>query len=325
VDRSTYHYRCRRAGQAELTERIKEIAATRVRYGYRRIHVLLRREGWPVNAKRVYRLYRETGLQLRNKTPKRRVKAKLRDDRRPATRSNETWAMDFVHDQLATGKKLRVLTIVDTFSRFSPAVEPRFSFSGADVVEVLEGVCKEVGFPATIRVDQGSEFVSRDLDLWAYQRGVTLDFSRPGKPTDNAFIESFNGKFRAECLNAHWFMTLDDARRKCEAWRRDYNCASEHPSVYVIELKRFCCLQSGPAAYPVRRRARSAIDFALSAASVERAKIQGPSVSGWRASISPASAASRNVFEAIFRKRAASERLSQGSTPSAAALNTGIR
>jgi putative transposase len=325
VDRSTYHYRCRRAGQAELTERIKEIAATRVRYGYRRIHVLLRREGWPVNAKRVYRLYRETGLQLRNKTPKRRVKAKLRDDRRPATRSNETWAMDFVHDQLATGKKLRVLTIVDTFSRFSPAVEPRFSFSGADVVEVLEGVCKEVGFPATIRVDQGSEFVSRDLDLWAYQRGVTLDFSRPGKPTENVFIESFNGKFRAECLNAHWFMTLDDARRKCEAWRRDYNCASEHPSVYVIELKRFCCLQSGPAAYPVRRRARSAIDFALSAASVQRAKIQGPSVSGWRASISPASAASRNVFEAIFRKRAASERLSQGSTPSAAALNTGIR
>ena len=179
--------------------------------------MLLRREGWPVNAKRVYRLYRELGLQLRNKTPKRRVRAKLRNDRCSATRSNETWAMDFVHDQLATGRKLRALTILDIFSRFSPALEPRFSFSGADVVKVLEGVCKEVGFPATIRVDQGSEFVSRDLDLWAYQRGVTLDFSRPGKPTDNAFIESFNGKFRAECLNAHWFMTLDDARRKCEA------------------------------------------------------------------------------------------------------------
>lgn len=134
VDRSTYHYRSRRAGQAQLTERIKEIAATRVRYGYRRIHVLLRREGWLVNAKRVYRLYREIGLQLRNKTPKRRVKAKLRDDRRPATRPNETWAMDFVHDQLATGRKLRVLTIVDTFSRFSPAVEPGFNFRGADVV-----------------------------------------------------------------------------------------------------------------------------------------------------------------------------------------------
>jgi putative transposase len=164
VERSTYHYRSRRAGQAQLIERIKEIAATRVRYGYRRIHVLLRREGWQVNAKRVYRLYREMGLQLRNKTPKRRVKAKLRDDRRPATRSNETWAMDFVHDQLATGTKLRVLTIIDTFSRFAPAVEPRFSFRGADVVEVLERVGREVGLPAAIRVDQGSEFVSRERE-----------------------------------------------------------------------------------------------------------------------------------------------------------------
>ena len=211
-----------------------------MRYGYRRIHVLLRRDGWRVNAKRVYRLYRELGLQLRNKTPKRRVKAKLREDRRPATRSNETWAMDFVHDQLATGTKLRVLTIVDTFSRFSPAIEPRFNFRGADVVEVLERVGREVGFPAAIRVDQGSEFVSRDLDLWAYQRGVTLDFSRPGKPTDNAFIESFNGKFRAECLNAHWFMSLEDAREKMEDWRRYYNRASQHPSVYAIEEKRLC-------------------------------------------------------------------------------------
>jgi putative transposase len=191
VDRSTYHYRSRRAGQAQLTERIKEIAATRVRYGYRRIQVLLRREGWRVNPKRVYRLYREMGLQLRNKTPKRRVKAKLRDDRQPAVRANETWAMDFVHDQLATGRKLRVLTIVDTFSRFSPAIEPRFNFRGADVVDVLEQVGRQVGFPKAIRVDQGTEFVSRDLDLWAYQRDVTLDFSRPGKPTDNAFIESF--------------------------------------------------------------------------------------------------------------------------------------
>jgi putative transposase len=231
VNRATYHYRSRRAGQAELTERIKEIAATRVRYGYRRIHVLLRREGWQVNPKRVYRLYRELGLQLRHKTPRRRVKAKLREGRLSATRANETWAMDFVHDQLATGGKLRVLTIVDTFSRFSPALEPRFTFRGADVVEVLERVGREIGLPTTIRVDQGTEFVSRDLDLWAYQRGITLDFSRPGKPTDNAFIESFNGKFRAECLNAHWFMSLDDARRKCEAWRRDYNEERPHSAI----------------------------------------------------------------------------------------------
>ena len=183
-----------------------------------------------MNPKRIYRLYREMGLQLRNKTPKRRVKAKLREDRQSATRPNETWAMDFVHDQLVSGRKLRVLTIIGTFSRFSPAID----------VEILEEVGRQVGFPKAIRVDQGTEFVSRDLDLWAYQRGVTLDFSRPGKPTDNAFIESFNGKFRAECLNAHWFMSLDDARRKCEAWRRDYKRASQHPSVYVIEENRLC-------------------------------------------------------------------------------------
>jgi putative transposase len=189
IDTSTYHYKSRRPGQAVLERRIKEICQTRVRYGYRRVHVLLRREGWPINQKKTRRVYRELGLQLRNKTPKRRVKAKLRDDRRPATRSNETWAMDFVHDQLATGQKLRVLTVVDTFSRFSPALEPRFSFRGADVVAVLERVGRQVGLPATIRVDQGTEFVSRDLDLWAYQRGVTLDFSRPGKPTDTDVVE----------------------------------------------------------------------------------------------------------------------------------------
>ena len=191
-----------------------------MRYGYRRVHVLLRREGWPINHKKACRLYRELGLQWRNKTPKRRVKAKLRDDRRPASRANETWAMDFVHDQLATGQKLRVLTILGIFSRFSPALEPRFTFRGADVVAVLERVGREVGLPTTIRVDQGTEFVSRDLALWAYQRGVTLDFSRPGKPTDNAFIEAFNGRFRAECLNAHWFLNLADAKKKMEDWRR---------------------------------------------------------------------------------------------------------
>ena len=139
--------------------------------------------------------------------------------------------MDFVHDQLATGRKLRVLTIVDTWSRFSPAVDPRFSYRGEDVVATLERVCREHGYPQSIRVDQGSEFVSRDLDLWAYQKDVVLDFSRPGKPTDNSFIESFNGKFRAECLNAHWFLTLDDARRKMEHWRRDYNEVRPHSAI----------------------------------------------------------------------------------------------
>jgi len=171
------------------------------------------------------------GLQLRNKTPKRRVKAKLRDDRKDATVVNETWAMDFVHDQLATGRKLRVLTVVDTFSRFSPVVDPRFNYKGEDVVRTLDQACKIFGYPKSIRADNGPEFVSRDLDLWAYQNNVILDFSRPGKPTDNAFIESFNGKFRAECLNAHWFMNLDDARSKLEGWRRDYNEVRPHSAI----------------------------------------------------------------------------------------------
>lgn len=231
IDRALYVYKSKRGDQAALKHRIKNICETRVRYGYRRIHVLLQRDGWAINAKRVYRLYRELGLQLRNKTPKRRVKAKLREDRTDARQINETWAMDFVHDQLATGRKIRVLTIVDTFSRFSPAVDPRFSYRGEDVVLTLERICKNVGYPKTIRVDQGSEFVSRDLDIWAYQKDVVLDFSRPGKPTDNSFIESFNGKFRTECLNTHWFLSLDDARQKMEDWRRDYNEVRPHSAI----------------------------------------------------------------------------------------------
>jgi putative transposase len=138
-----------------------EIAETRVRYGYRRIHVLLRREGWPVNVKRVCRLYREQGLQLRNKSPKRRVKAKLREDRSPTIAANQVWAMDFVHDQLFDGRKFRVLTMVDTFTRLSPAIEVRQSFRGADVVQTLERVARELGYPQTIRLDNGPEFISR--------------------------------------------------------------------------------------------------------------------------------------------------------------------
>ena len=227
---STYHYKSRRPGQAVLEGRIREICQTRVRYGYRRVHVL-RREGWRINQKKTHRIYRELGLQLRNKTPKRRVKAKLREDRKAATGPNQTWAMDFVHDQLATGRKLRVLTVVDIFSRYSPLIDPQFSYRGEDVVQILDKVCTETGYPGTIRVDQGSEFVSRDLDLWAYTRGVVLDFSRLGKPTDNAFIEAFNGRFRAECLNAHWFMGLEDARQKMEAWRRYYNEERPHGAI----------------------------------------------------------------------------------------------
>ncbi|WP_417523689.1 IS3 family transposase, partial [Marinovum sp.] len=230
-DPRTYRYKSRRPGQAALEQRIREICQTRIRFGYRRVHVLLKREGWEINAKKTYRIYKELGMQLRNKTPKRRVKAKLREDRAEAVGPNDVWAMDFVHDQLATGRKIRVLTVVDTFSRFVPVLDPRFSYRGEDVVATLDRVCRRTGYPTTIRVDQGSEFISRDMDLWAYQCGVTLDFSRPGKPTDNAFIEAFNGRFRAECLNAHWFMNLEDAAEKLEAWRRDYNEERPHSAI----------------------------------------------------------------------------------------------
>lgn len=230
-DRSSYQYKSRRRDPAVLKKRIKEICETRVRYGYRRVHYVLCREGWEVNMKKVRRLYSEMGLQLRNKTPKRRVKAKLREDRTDAIRPNDVWAMDFVHDQLATGRRLRVLTVVDTFSRMSPLIDPRFRYRGEDVVAALEKVCGKIGYPKTIRVDNGSEFISRDMDLWAYQKGVTSDFSRPGKPTDNAFIEAFNSKFRSECLKAHWFLSLADACQKMERWRRFYNEERPHSAI----------------------------------------------------------------------------------------------
>lgn len=147
MDTSSYHYRSRRPDQAGLEARIKAICETRVRYGYRRVHVLLQREGWRINIKKTHRIYNALGLQLRNKTPKRRVKAKLREDRCAATRPNETWAMDFVHDQLATGRKIRILTVVDTFSRFSPVIHPRFTYRSENVVEALDRACGQLGDP----------------------------------------------------------------------------------------------------------------------------------------------------------------------------------
>ena len=161
VERSTCHHRSRRTVQAHLIKRIKEIAETRMRYGSRRMHVLLRREGWNVSPKRIYRLYKELEPQLRYKAPKRRVNAKLREDRRPATRTNEIWAMDFVHDQLATGRKLRMLAIADTFSRFSPTLDVRFNFRGADVVEVLEQVGRQHGLPSAIRITGAANIRSK--------------------------------------------------------------------------------------------------------------------------------------------------------------------
>ncbi len=136
-----------------------------------------------------------------------------------------------MHDHLATGRKVRVLMVVDTYSRYVPLLDLRFSYRGENVVATLERVRRQIGYPKTPRVNQGSEFISRDMDLWAYQKDVTLDFSRPRKTTDNAFIKAFNGRLWAECLNTHWFPSLADAAEKLDAWRRDYNEQRPHSAI----------------------------------------------------------------------------------------------
>lgn len=229
--RSTYYYRSKADPQEALRMRLKELAAARVGYGYRRLHVLLRREGWRVNHKRVYRLYRQEGLGLRRKPPRRRVACVKRQMRPTAEVKNECWSMDFVSDQLFDGRRLRVLTIVDNHTRESLALEAAPRIRGIEVVSVLERITREHGFPERIQVDNGPEFISKDVDRWAYWNGVELDFSRPGKPTDNAMVEAFNSRFRQECLNQHWFMSLVDAREKIEAWRTEYNHRRPHSSL----------------------------------------------------------------------------------------------
>lgn len=229
--RSTMRYESLADPQIALRMRIKDLALARVGYGYRRLHILLLREGWRVNHKRVYRLYREEGLSMRRKSPRRR-KACLKRKLRPlAFEKNECWSMDFMSDQLFDGRRIRLLTIVDNHTRESLAIHVAPRIRGSEVVEVLERVAAEHGKPRTIQVDNGPEFISKDVDLWAYWNHVKLDFSRPGKPTDNAYIESFNARFRLECLNEHWFLSLEDAREKTEAWRSDYNETRPHSSL----------------------------------------------------------------------------------------------
>jgi len=223
--------------------RIRELAASRVRYGYRRLHILLLREGWQINHKRVYRLYRQEGLSLRLKSKKKRT-SEARILMPVATAPNQVWSMDFMADRLADGRQFRLLTLVDNFSRVSPAIEVDFSLTGKRVVEVLERLKRTHGLPQAIKVDNGSEFISKALDQWAYRNGIRLEFSRPGKPTDNAFIESFNGRVRQECLNQHWWLSINEGQFEIEKWRIDYNEQRPHsslefqtPSQYVVKWK----------------------------------------------------------------------------------------
>lgn len=242
VQRSLHRYERAADDQAALVMRMKEIASIRVRYGYRRIHILLEREGWKANHKRVYRLYKKEGLQMRNKIPKRRVSIKTRIEPVQAARKNEVWSMDFVSDELYTGQRIRTLTMVDAYTRESPAIEVGIGLRGYDVVRVLERAVENHGMPKVIKVDNGPEFISKDLDLWAYTKGVRLEFSRPGKPTDNAYIESFNSRFRQECLNQHWFLSLEDAKMKINEWWQEYNESRPHSSLGYISPRDFAQL-----------------------------------------------------------------------------------
>ena len=233
IHRSVARYKPRKEAPTELLSRLRELASERRRYGYRRLAVLLRREGFVVNHKKVYRLYRDEGLAVRR--VRRRKRKKLAGAERvipslPESR-NQCWSMDFVQDSLADGRRIRVLTLVDNYSRECLALEVGTSLPGARVVRVLEQVSRIRGKPKTIVVDNGPEFAGKALDAWAYENGVGLHFIAPGKPVQNAYIESFNGKFRDECLNEHWFSSIDEVGAIVEAWRQDYNTVRPHSSL----------------------------------------------------------------------------------------------
>ncbi len=218
--RSVQYYRSRKDPKTALRQRMRELAQVRIRYGYRRLHVLLRREGWSLGKDQTYRLYTEESLQLRSKRPRRRKMAVARRERYVPKRPNQAWSMDFVADQLVDGTRFRALTIVDVYTREALDIVVGQRLRAEHVVEACNRLVATRGSPVRIFVDNGSEFSGRVFDLWAYHRKAAIDFNRPGKPTDNCFVETFNGSLRDECLNVHWFETIDEARAKIEAWRR---------------------------------------------------------------------------------------------------------
>lgn len=200
---------------------------------------MLRREGWHVNHKRVYRLYRLEGLQVRMR-PRRKKRLSLHRGPAPIPTSNgQRWSMDFVHDQLSNGQAFRILTVIDNWSRQSVLLEVGFRLNGHSVVEGLNRVASKERLPLSITMDHGTEFTSRALDEWAWQNKVQLDFTRPGKPTDNGLCESFNGRLRDECLNVNEFQTMAEAKRIIEAWRVDYNEHRPHSSLGNLTPKEF--------------------------------------------------------------------------------------
>ena len=227
VHRALCRYRSRRAPDTELRAQLRKLAEQKPRWGTPRLTWLLRREGSVVNHKRVERIYREEGLRIRRRTRKRAVAA-VRVAPSCPTRPNERWSLDFMRDTLADGRAFRLLTIVDDFTRESLAIEAGFALPAERVIDVLEQLRTTRGLPATVVSDNGPEFTSQAIDAWAHQQGVRWQFIRPGKPVENAFIESFNGRLRDECLNESWFFNLHDAKRITAAYRAAFNAARPH-------------------------------------------------------------------------------------------------
>lgn len=230
INRSTYDYQARREVPPGLVEKMTAIASERPRFGYRRITLLVRRAGYAVNHKRVYRLYRERGLAVRRRRRK-RIGPVIRTMLPPPSRPNERWSMDFVSDATWAGRRFRVFAVVDDFTRENLALVVETSIGGQRVVRTLDRLIALRGAPSWVVSDNGPEFTGKALDGWSYRTGVKLHFIRPGKPVENAYVESFNGRFRDECLNQHWFVSLADAREKVAAWQVDYNEVRPHSSL----------------------------------------------------------------------------------------------
>jgi len=238
---SVYRYQPKPGNDEQLRKRLRELAEQRKRFGSPRLHILLKREGLVVNHKKTERLYREEGLALRKKR-KRKGAAGARVVIPFPKKTNERWSMDFVTDSIVTGRRFRALTIVDDYTRECPAIEVDTSLGGRRVVSVLDRLAEIRGLPEVITIDNGPEFSGRALDEWAYRKGVKLNFIRPGKPIENAYIESFNGRFRDECLNTNWFISLKHARALIEEWRKDYNEVRPHSSLKGFTPKEYAVM-----------------------------------------------------------------------------------
>jgi putative transposase len=229
MERSSYRYEPRPDRNVELRDELLKLARQKPRYGYRRLHVLLERRGHAVNVKRVYRLYLEQGLSVRRKKRKRLVRDRAAEPR--LLRANQEWAMDFIVDGLATGRMVRILSVVDAYTRECLALEADTSLGSGRVTRVLDRLIEERGLPEGVRSDNGPEFTSRRILGWAEERKVELVHIQPGRPMQNGHVESFHGRLRDECLNVSWFRTLGDVRQKLADWQREYNCERPHSSL----------------------------------------------------------------------------------------------